>query len=65
MFHPIETGPFKLVVLRPTDSIKVHPAIPIFETGRAYPTASNTQFSAAHWPLSTETVRKLQRSIWA
>jgi hypothetical protein len=29
----IDTGPFKLVVLRPTDSIKAHPAIPIFETG--------------------------------
>jgi hypothetical protein len=33
MFHPIDTGPFKLVVLQPTDSMKVHPAIPIFETG--------------------------------
>jgi hypothetical protein len=33
MFYPIDTGPFKLVWLRPTDSIKAHPGIPIFETG--------------------------------
>src|SRR4051794_28364714 len=25
MFHPIDTGPFKFVVSRPTDSIKAHP----------------------------------------
>jgi hypothetical protein len=36
LFHLIDTGPFKLVVLRPTDSIKAHPAIPICETGRPY-----------------------------
>jgi hypothetical protein len=53
MFHPIDTGPFKLVVLRPTDSIKAHPQSRYSKPGRAYPTASSTQFSAAHRPLST------------
>jgi hypothetical protein len=53
MFHPIDTGPFKLVVLRPTDSIKAHPQSRYSKPGRAYPMASSTQFSAAHRPLST------------
>jgi hypothetical protein len=33
MFHPIDTGPFKLLVLRPTDSIKAHPASRYLKTG--------------------------------
>jgi hypothetical protein len=53
MFHPIDTGLFKLVVFRPTDSIKAHPQSRYPNRGGAYPTASNTQFSAAHRPLST------------
>jgi hypothetical protein len=53
MFHPIDTGPFKLVVLRPTDSIKAHPQSRYSKPGRAYPMASSTQFSVAHRPLST------------
>jgi hypothetical protein len=40
MFHPIDTGPFKLVVLRPTHSIKAHPRSRYSKPGRAYPTAS-------------------------
>jgi hypothetical protein len=39
-----DTGPFKLVVLRPTDSIKAHPQSRYSKPGRAYPTASSTQF---------------------
>jgi hypothetical protein len=54
MFHPVDTGPFKLVVLRPTNSIKAHPQSRYSKPGRAYPTASNTQFSAAHRPVSTQ-----------
>ena len=46
MFHPIETGPFKLVVLRPTDSIKAHPQSRYSKPGGAYPTVSNTQIFA-------------------
>jgi hypothetical protein len=57
MFHPIDTGPSKLVVLRPTDSIKAHPQSRYSKPGRAYPTASSTQFSAAHRPLSTHNGR--------
>jgi hypothetical protein len=40
MYYPIDTGPFKLVSLRPTDSIKAHPQSRYSKPGRAYPTAS-------------------------
>jgi hypothetical protein len=53
MFHPIDTGPFKLVVLRPTDSIKAHPQSRYSKPRRTYPMASNIKFLAAHRSLST------------
>jgi hypothetical protein len=53
MFHPIDTGAFKLVVLRLTDSIKAHPQSRCSKTGARLSAASSTQFSAAHRPLST------------
>jgi hypothetical protein len=40
MYYPIDTGPFKLVSLRPTDAIKAHPQSRYSKPGRAYPTAS-------------------------
>jgi hypothetical protein len=52
MFHPIDTGPFKLVELRSTDSIKAHP-----QSGYSKP-ASSTQFSAAHRSLSPTQFRR-------
>jgi hypothetical protein len=64
MFHPIDTGPFKSVVLRPTDSIKAHRQSRYSKPGRAYPTASNTQFSAAHRPLSTLLGHSVSRWEW-
>jgi hypothetical protein len=35
MFHPLDTGPFKLVALRPTDSIKAHRASRYSKAGAA------------------------------
>jgi hypothetical protein len=60
MFHPIDTGPFKLVVLRPTDSIKAHPQSRYSQPGRLFDGLGGT--SAAFDPNLT--FRRLKLSAF-